>query len=263
VTLSGTPLDNRRALPDVSILGDPRDAVAVFDSSPDAGGFSGWQSLGGTSLSAPLFAGFIALANEARANMGKDVIGSFLNPALYSAYKNDYATNFNDITKGTNGFPTYTGYDLVTGLGSPKPALITTLANDNSSVDNSNLNFQAARLKIDSGLSSQPPTQVIFGGTGTAGKNGSVWDLELTPNVRSGVDMTLDGPLTLDSKGRYIGSGIVSVDLDNGLAATNLLRVVAREDANGNLFGEFYAVSSRGKIIMQGDKPAFYGTFPA
>jgi hypothetical protein len=40
-----------------------------------------------------------------------------------------YSTGFHDITSGKSGsFSTTTGYDLVTGWGSPKAGLITELA---------------------------------------------------------------------------------------------------------------------------------------
>ena len=39
-----------------------------------------------------------------------------------------YATYFHDITSGKSGsYTSVTGFDLVTGWGSPKPALITFL----------------------------------------------------------------------------------------------------------------------------------------
>ena len=56
--------------------------------------------------------------------MGKTV--GFANPALYQAARTDYATYFNDITTGNNsfggltGYNAGTGYDMATGLGSPK-----------------------------------------------------------------------------------------------------------------------------------------------
>lgn len=263
VTISGTPLDDRRAVPDVAFLADPRSSVAVYDTSPDATGSTGWSSTGGTSLATPMFAGFVALANELRANQGKAPIGAALNTALYAAAADNYAANFNDITRGTNGFPTYVGYDLVTGLGSPKPALATALANDNSSLANDNVSFQAAKVKLDSGLASQPPTQIIFGGTGSASKNGGVWDLELIANSSSDVSISLDGPLNPISGGRFSAMGQVDITFNSQPTQTYLLRVVAHENDNGHLVGEFYAVSSRGKIIYQGDKPLFYGTFTA
>jgi hypothetical protein len=48
--------------------------------------------------------------------------------------------------------------------------------------------------------------------------------------------------------------------LDATHSQTYLIKAVAREE-DGQLIGEFYAVSSRGHIIYQGSKVAFYGTF--
>lgn len=76
-------------------------------------------SIGGTSAAAPLWAGFIALANQEAAANQKAAIG-FLNPKLYSLGNgNGYSSEFHDVTTGTNGFKAVTGYDLATGWGSP------------------------------------------------------------------------------------------------------------------------------------------------
>ena len=262
VTLHGAPLNDRRAVPDVAFLASPQSGVAVFDSSPDATGSTGWQQVGGTSLACPMFAGFVSLVNEQRASLGKGTIGSALNTALYNAARDDYAGNFNDMVSGTNGYPALVGYDLVTGLGSPKPALATALANDNTMIVTGNVIFSAARLKLEPSSSSRPPTQVIFGGTGSASKNGGVWDIVLVPNASSGVSIAFDGPLTLGSDGRYHTTGVLSVVIDIDHSQSYLFNADAAE-ANGHLTGELYAVSSRGKILMQGTKPVFYGTFTA
>lgn len=84
---------------------------------------------GGTSFAAPLWAGFIALVNEQAATNGKSNVG-FLDPTIYPQnVTSTYGTDFHDITSGTSGsYSAVTGYDLVTGWGSPKPALINTLA---------------------------------------------------------------------------------------------------------------------------------------
>ncbi|MGH8122849.1 MAG: S53 family peptidase [Rudaea sp.] len=86
------------------------------------------NSYGGTSFAAPMWAGFIALANQQAAATGKALVGYF-NPAIYAQnVTSTYATDFHDITSGTSGsYSAVTGYDLVTGWGSPKAALITTL----------------------------------------------------------------------------------------------------------------------------------------
>ncbi len=87
------------------------------------------NSYGGTSFAAPMWAAFIALVNQQLAANSQPVIG-FLNPTVYNQnVTSAYSTNFHDITSGTSGsYSAVTGYDLVTGWGSPKPALITTLA---------------------------------------------------------------------------------------------------------------------------------------
>jgi Pro-kumamolisin, activation domain len=82
-----------------------------------------FAGVGGTSLSAPRWAGFLALANQ---QADGNLIG-FLNPTIYSIGQNsDYDNAFHDITTGNNFnsgspdlFSAVTGYDLVTGWGSP------------------------------------------------------------------------------------------------------------------------------------------------
>jgi len=84
---------------------------------------------GGTSFAAPMWAGLVALANQQAAANGEALVG-FFNPTVYAQNVTaTYATDFHDITSGKSGsYSAVTGYDLVTGWGSPKPALITTLA---------------------------------------------------------------------------------------------------------------------------------------
>jgi subtilase family serine protease len=84
----------------------------------------GW---GGTSFASPIWAGYIALANERATQLGKGRVG-FLNPTLYAI---PTGTMLHDETSGSSGkFSTTVGYDLVTGLGSPHgDALLQFLAN--------------------------------------------------------------------------------------------------------------------------------------
>ena len=84
---------------------------------------------GGTSFAAPMWAGYIALVNQQLASQGKKTIG-FINPTIYAEnVTSTYSKDFHDITSGTSGsYSAVTGYDLVTGWGSPKSGLITTLA---------------------------------------------------------------------------------------------------------------------------------------
>ena len=85
---------------------------------------------GGTSFAAPMWAGYLALANQQAVTAGQPTLG-FINPALYNiGLGSSYDTDFHDITSGNNGYPATTGYDLATGWGSPNGSnLITGLIN--------------------------------------------------------------------------------------------------------------------------------------
>ena len=73
---------------------------------------------GGTSFAAPLWAAFIALANQqAIANSGKTL--GFINPLIYPlGLSSGYSAAFHEITSGSNGYPAVAGYNLATGWGS-------------------------------------------------------------------------------------------------------------------------------------------------
>jgi kumamolisin len=117
---TGMPAGDERLVPDVSLAADPRTGgMIVQDGQP--------QSVGGTSWSAPVWAGFCARINDALQRAGKAPLG-FLNPRLYPLQ----GSCFRDVTAGSNGaFRAAAGYDLVTGLGSPNlAALIEALMTD-------------------------------------------------------------------------------------------------------------------------------------
>jgi kumamolisin len=84
---------------------------------------------GGTSFAAPLWAGYLALANQQAIANGNKTLG-FINPSLYTiGAGSSYSTDFHDITSGSNGYSATTGYDLATGWGSPNGTnLLTALA---------------------------------------------------------------------------------------------------------------------------------------
>jgi hypothetical protein len=81
----------------------------------------------GTSCAAPLWAGFMTLVNQEAAALGQPRVG-FINPAIYEiANESIYNACFNDIVTGNNTWPAsphafyaVPGYDLCTGLGTPK-----------------------------------------------------------------------------------------------------------------------------------------------
>jgi kumamolisin len=99
----------QRLVPDVSLAADPHTGgMVVLNGQP--------QAVGGTSWSAPVWAGFCARINEALLTAGKPALG-FLNPRLYPLAG---TAAFRDITSGSNGaFSARLGYDMVTGLGTP------------------------------------------------------------------------------------------------------------------------------------------------
>ncbi len=95
------------------------------------GGCSGGN--GGTSYAAPQWAGFMAMVNQQSLEHGGSELG-FINPALYAiGVGSGYDSDFHDIVSGSNGgYKAVTGYDLVTGWGSPTgPALINALVGSN------------------------------------------------------------------------------------------------------------------------------------
>jgi autotransporter-associated beta strand protein len=114
----GTFSTTQRTCPDVSADADPSTGVPIYDSY-NYGSSTPWLPgyEGGTSLSTPLWAGIIAVADEGRAIAGQGSLDgpSQTLPALYSID----AADFHDVTGGNNGFAAGLGYDLVTGLGSP------------------------------------------------------------------------------------------------------------------------------------------------
>jgi hypothetical protein len=110
-----------RDVPDVA-------AEANFDNILCDDGTCYYNEYGGTSYAAPRWAGYLALANQQNVTNHGTTLG-YLNPLIYPiAFGASYDSNFHDITSGSNGYPAVTGYDMVTGWGSPNgPALINTL----------------------------------------------------------------------------------------------------------------------------------------
>jgi kumamolisin len=107
-----------REVPDVAADADPLTGYLIYFSG-------GWQVTGGTSAATPLWAGLIALADEAAATQGKSPLG-FLNPALYSLGSGSAsASPFHDVTEGGNlYYSAGPGWDYATGWGSPDAAIL-------------------------------------------------------------------------------------------------------------------------------------------
>jgi subtilase family serine protease len=119
-----TPIGDMRGVPDVAFQASSRTGPLVYATGAGAGG---WFIVGGTSCSSPQFAGLVAIADQI-AGHGLGLI----NPTLYQlAAGPNYATYFYDVTTGNNqadpdvpGYPATTGWDPVTGLGTPNAATL-------------------------------------------------------------------------------------------------------------------------------------------
>jgi hypothetical protein len=121
-----------RELPDVSADADPSTGYLIYWNGTGSalGQPAGWQTIGGTSLSAPLWAGVIADVNAAPACGGSPL--GFVNPALYGAAASGYANDFNDVQSGNNDFTgthqamysAGSGYDMASGLGTPNASAL-------------------------------------------------------------------------------------------------------------------------------------------
>jgi hypothetical protein len=112
-----------RQVPDVSADADPQTGYPISFRNA-------WYRVGGTSAAAPTWAALLALADASPSCAGKPI--GFANPALYGAARSGYASTFTDIVSGTNshggvtGFTAATGYDMASGLGTPRGAALVT-----------------------------------------------------------------------------------------------------------------------------------------
>ena len=133
---SALPGTANRATPDVSFdAGGTYGAVSVYDSENNRAN-TPWVLGTGTSLSAPGWASLIAIADQGSSLLGNGTLnGAGTLSSLYSIANgpggllafHDVTTGNNSITQGANqhaGNSAGTGYDLVTGLGTPNATYI-------------------------------------------------------------------------------------------------------------------------------------------
>lgn len=97
-----------RGTPDISFVANRRTGVLAYSTF-----VGGWHLAGGTSVSSPALAGIVNSANRRSPSTQEEL--SF----IYGSAIKNYHSFWRDILIGTNGFPCLSGYDFVTGLGSP------------------------------------------------------------------------------------------------------------------------------------------------
>jgi subtilase family serine protease len=116
-----------RGVADVAMNADPATGQYVARIEPGATE-PVWISAAGTSLATAQWAGVLAVANAQRALGGRPPLGA-PHALLYESIASrpgDYFSAFSDVTAGSNGACSScgaaTGYDTLTGLGTPKVA---------------------------------------------------------------------------------------------------------------------------------------------
>lgn len=114
-------IGSHRGNPDISWDADSNTGVAVY-STTRYSHQTGWFQVGGTSLGSPCWSGMIALFDQNRTSAlsSLDVITKLYNTAGTTG-SSGYTSYFHDVAQGSNGaYTAASGYDLVTGIGSPK-----------------------------------------------------------------------------------------------------------------------------------------------
>src|SRR6202167_2651686 len=153
---------------------------------------------GGTSFATPMWAGYIALVNQQLAANGDPTIG-FINPTIYAQnVTSSYGTDFHDITSGTSGsYSAVTGYDLVTGWGSPNGVgLINALTGGSSPTPNFSISASPSSVSVVQGSNgSSTITTTVSGGFDAA--------IALTASGQpTGVTVTFN-PTSIAATGTY------------------------------------------------------------
>ena len=200
---------SQRAVPDVSYDGDPNTGVYVYDSVK-INGQSGWWLVGGTSAGAPQWAGISAIANSQGARLSSASFGT--SNALYGAASGSqsspqtdpYLTNYHDVVSGSNGAcgsvcNAGSGYDEVTGLGSPQA--------------NNLVPYLVPSPKPDFSISASPSSLTVEAG----GTNSSTITVTSLNGFAGNVTLSVS-----PSAGTSLGSSTLLIGTAGGSASTML-----------------------------------------
>jgi kumamolisin len=130
---NGVVAENKRAVPDVSMLADLLPGYAIYcTAQPDcisAESTNPWQRVGGTSAGTPLLAGGVAIIDEMLKAAHRENLG-LLNPLLYKVGGSSAdAGVFYDVTSGSNDI----GPFIPGGTGAPLGCCTATVGYDEAS----------------------------------------------------------------------------------------------------------------------------------
>jgi hypothetical protein len=212
--------------------------------------------IGGTSLSTPRWAGFLALVNENAANSNAPSAG-FLNPTIYGiGTGSSYDSEFHDITSGSNNnglgqqYNAVVGYDLVTGWGSPNgQSLIDTLT-PASTVPYFALSASPSALTVPPGSAGTTSTIHLTSGNGFSGT------VDLSANILGappGVAASLN-PTSISGT----GTSTLTVSLTGSGPGGNLVLAVTGTSSGGVLTQPAYLTLALPTFTLSSSPSAIY-----
>lgn len=181
---------------------------------------------GGTSFAAPMWAAYIALANQQSLANGNAVVG-FINPAIYDiGLGTSYDSDFHDITSGSNGYKATVGYDLATGWGSPNGSgLINALAGT-SSGGSFTLSAAPRQLTIARGSSGTTKiTATLAGGFDASITLSSVANTSFNPNPIPAGSTTSTMTVTVGKNAPLGTRTVIITGQGGGTTATTKIKV--------------------------------------
>ncbi len=254
----GVPADGARDVPDISLAASP-DHDPFYITTGGQGVY-----YGGTSASAPVFAGMLALLNQYLVTSGALITPGLgnINPTLYWLAGNA-TTAFHDIAAGGNvvpcaagspgcgsgsfGYTAGTGYDLASGIGSPDAFNL---------LHRWTARPSAQFAEISASINPDPVTQQ------TADASGNQWTYTLTLREEGGVATSLTGfridgvdnssqIATLFATASIPANGSVSAFLGDGALTVPANRVFALSgtDANGHQWTEELTAPFTGPVV--------------
>jgi hypothetical protein len=250
----GMPAGTKRLVPDVALVADPNTGgYLVLNGSI--------YIVGGTSWSAPSWAGICARINQVRTDAAAPPVG-LLGPKIYPLLG---TSSLRDITAGSNGpngiYNAGTGFDLCTGIGVPK-------------IDNLIVALQGGRQTtvrgVDKDFNSDGTADLVWENSSTGGRaiwtlrNGaytSAWNLSTvapTWHIAGVGDFLGNGQSDLVWEDRATGNHVIWM-LNNGVfvRAINLATVpapwhiVGAGDFNGDGYADLVWENSAtgGRVI--------------